>query len=280
MSFRTCETWLWNAWKARGISSAAFSGKLTGQRILVTADLDGPQVDHHMQSLLDFVTDQNLPLTLFCTSAVVNERGGLVALQQMLNSAARETVPLEIASHSIKHEPLPGKDPAQAAFIMEQSVQIFREKGIPVVGFRSPYLSIEGDYRTILKELGRTRSSLRYDSSTLFEGTLLASRIHDLFPWKSPHRVSGIWELPISCLDDWHLFVKLVQRPEDVRRYWQRKADLSLGRFNYFLFLLHPQVIGAHLPVLGNLIDHCRKAHPAARFVTCSQLVEELDTAS
>lgn len=280
MSFRTYESWIRNAWKAGRSSSGEFPGRPAGQRILITADLDGPEVDHHVHELFDFAASRSIPLTLFCTNAVINEREDLAALQQMLDLDARGAVPLEIASHSISHERLPVKDPVRVASIMEQSVQAFREKGIPVAGFRAPYLSIESEYRTILNELRQMNGSIRYDSSTLFEGTLLASRIHDLFPWKSPHCVSGIWELPISCLDDWHLFIKLQQESDEVQRYWLRKTDRCLEKHNYFLLLLHPQVIDPHMKTLDHLVDHCRRTHPAAKFVTCSQLVEELERIS
>ncbi|MBU1486965.1 glycosyltransferase family 4 protein [bacterium] len=94
---------------------------------------------------------------------------------------------------------------------------------------------------------------LRYDSSVLFEGNLFYSRLHDLFPRKCPHRIGNVWELPISCLDDYNLFERLKRTDEFVTAYWKKKVDVNIDHHNYFLLLVHPPVIANHFQVLKGL---------------------------
>jgi hypothetical protein len=200
---------------------------------------------------------------------------GYAALEQIITLSQEYDVTLEIASHSMSHEPLANE---QVVGNIRESVLSFRENGMPVSGFRAPFLSTEKFYRTVLQEMSRQDGILKYDSSILFEGGLFVSRIHDLFPWKSPHKVSNIWELPISCLDDYHLFVKLKRDEHFVNKYWKRKVDINLKKYNYFLFLIHPHVIGNYLSALSEFLNYCQHNHSKARFINCLGLVEELDS--
>ena len=50
----------------------------------------------------------------------------------------------------------------------------------------------------------------------------------------------------MSCLDDYHLFTKLKKEEKFVCEHWKRRVDISLRKYNYFLLLIHPQVMSNH----------------------------------
>jgi peptidoglycan/xylan/chitin deacetylase (PgdA/CDA1 family) len=248
-----------------------------GKRVLITADLDEPVFDSHIQRLLELLSSYQVALTLFCPNRSAEGEESYAVLEQIHEFALNRNLTVEFASHSISHEPLPKKDPPQVASIIQESIFSFRERGIPVYGFRSPYLSTESEYRIILRELGLRDGLIQYDSSTLFEGNMLTSHIHDYLSWKSPHVIEGIWELPISCLDDYHLFERYAVEEHQGLAYWRRKVERCLWKYKYFLLLIHPSIIGRHLRVLENVLAFCRQTYPDIGFVTGHEFVEELN---
>jgi len=250
---------------------------LPSKRILITADLDEPLFDLRMKGLMEILSHHQIALTLFCTNESRDGKRDYTALKQMTEFARGENLILEIGSHSIRHESLAHKNPWRIVSTIRESVMSFREEGISVCGFRAPYLSTERVYRKVLKEIAAKDGIIKYDSSTSFERNLFSSRIHDFLYWKSPHEVANIWELPISCLDDYHLFTKLKKEEKFVGKYWKRKIDINIRKYNYFLLLIHPEVIGNYFSVLRDFLDYCEQKHPKACFTTCLGLVEELN---
>ena len=91
-----------------------------------------------------------------------------------------------------------------------------------------------------------------------------------------PHEVANIWELPMSCLDDYHLFTKLKKEEKFVCEHWNRRVDISLRKYNYFLLLIHPEVIGNHFSVLEDFLAYCEQRYSTGCFTTCLDLVKEL----
>ncbi|TET72247.1 MAG: hypothetical protein E3J56_05775 [Candidatus Aminicenantes bacterium] len=162
---------------------------LPSKRILITADLDEPLFDLRMKGLMEILSRHQIALTLFCTNESRDGKRGYAALKQMVEFARAENLILEIGSHSIRHESLAHKDPLRIVSTVRESVMSFRKEGVSVYGFRAPYLSTERVYRKVLKKIGAKDGIIKYDSSTLFEGNLFSSRIHDFLYWKSPHEV-------------------------------------------------------------------------------------------
>ena len=253
--------------------------KLPAKRILITADLG--ELWHHppLGELLDRLSRFGIPLTLFCSNMFLDGRSGYPIVRKIIRSARLKKLRLEIGAHSLRHISLSGHDVDRAASAIKESVLAFREKGIPVVGYRAPYLSIERMYPQVLKALSAEKGILAYDSSTLFERNLLISRIQDFIRWKSPHRVGGIWEMPLSCLDDYHLIDKLQKDDRFIRSYWTRKAGVSLGRYNYFHLLVHPEIINRHFPALENFLADCLDRYSRGAFATCREVAAELNRA-
>ena len=248
--------------------------RLPEKRILITVDLDEPSLGPHVQKLLEMLSRYRVALTVFSPNMSMNGEVNYTVLKQIVECAKEHDLTLEIASHSMTHEPLRYNKVVE---IIRESVFSFRDNGILASGFRAPYLSTESFYRNMLKEIGEKDRIIDYDSSILFEGSLFISRMHDFFSWKLPHNVANIWELPISCLDDYHLFVKLKRDEHIVCEYWKRKIDMNLRKNNYFLLLVHPEIICPYLSVLEDVLAYCLQRHSTSRYMTCSEFVEELN---
>ena len=252
---------------------------LPSKRILITADLDQPSFGSYAKDLIESLSYYRVPLTLFSINESQDGEKAYSTLKEIMEFAKRKNLVLEIGSHSIRHTSLANKAPSEILSVIMESIRLFKKEGIPVYGFRSPGLSTERSYRAILKELSTSAKTIRYDSSTLFEGNLFFSKIYDLFRfyWKCPHKVGDIWELPISCLDDYHLFNKLKKNEEFVVGYWKRKVETCLHNYNYFLLLIHPQWMVNHLSVLEEFLAYCDLRYPKSCFTTCLGLIEELN---
>lgn len=249
---------------------------LDSKRILITADLGELWHERPLQEFMTRLAPFKVPLTLFCSNEFLDGRKGYPVIRRIQALARRRKLDLEIASHSVRHVSLSVQDGDGAAAVIKRSILSFRKEGFPVKGFRAPYLSIEGFYPQVLKAVSREKGILSYDSSTLYERNLLVSRVHDFLRWKSPHRVGTIWELPLSCLDDYHLFDKLALDDDFALKYWTRKSQAGLRRFNYFHLLVHPEIISRHLPAFEGLVRDCLDRYGRDSFATCGRLAAEL----
>jgi peptidoglycan/xylan/chitin deacetylase (PgdA/CDA1 family) len=248
--------------------------KLPYGRILITVDLDQPSFDSYIKKLIEIFSIYEIPLTTFANNGSGDNKT-YEELRKIIEFANKNEVVIEIGSHSITHEDLTHKEPYEIVSIIRKSVTLFRREGIPIYGFRAPYLSIERTYCEVFRKLAG--DMLKYDSSVLFEGNLFYSRMHDLLPRKCPHKIANIWELPLSCLDDFNLFNRLGMSDEFVSAYWKRKVDINIRNHNYFLLLIHPHVITSHSQVLENLLAYCIKKYSRTSFATCYELVKELN---
>ncbi len=246
-------------------------------RILVTADLGELWHEEPLQGFLRRMARLKLPVTLFASNEFLDGRKGYPVVRRIRAAGRRNGQVLEIASHALRHVSLASESPARAAAAIKSSILEFRRAGIPVRGFRAPYLSIERSYPRVLKALSAEPGILAYDSSSLYERNMVMSRLHDALYWKPPHRVGTVWELPLSCLDDYHLFDKLGRDDESAASYWTRKCASGLRRFNYFHMLVHPEIVSDHFPALEGFLKTCLRAWGRAPFATCGQLTDELN---
>ena len=249
-------------------------------RILITADLGELWHEEPLQGLLRRMARLKLPLTLFASNEFLDGRKGYPVVRRIRAAARRTGQTLEIASHALRHVSLSGEGASRAADQIKASILEFRRAGIPARGFRAPYLSIERSYPRVLRLLSAEPGILAYDSSSLYERNMAMSRVHDLLYWKPPHRVGTVWELPLSCLDDYHLFDKLGRDDRSAASYWTRKCASGLRRFNYFHMLVHPEIISGHFPALEGFLRTCLKAWGREPFATCGRLADELNARS
>lgn len=248
--------------------------RLPHRRILITVDLDQPSFDEPLREFIERISPFGIPLTVFSPNCPEGKKG-YGAIKSLIQFAHQNGMRIEMGSHSIAHESLGNVDARKICSVIEQSVSTFREEGIPVWGFRAPYLSIEPTYDDVLSKM--SQDVLIYDSSVLFEGNLLHSRLHDFLPRKCPHRVGDVWELPLSCLDDFLLYEKLKKPTAFVSIYWKKKLDTSLRHHHYFLLLIHPHFIMSRFKGLEDLLNYGIEKYSKTSFTTCSELVRELN---
>jgi len=247
--------------------------KLPSRRVVITVDLDQPLFDPDLRKFIGRIALFGTPLTIFTPNHPLSSRG-YGEIRDLLDFARQKELVIEMGSHSVTHESLKGKEASEIVSIIEKSIGLFREEGIPVHGFRAPFLSIEETYRHILSKMGK--DILKYDSSVIYEGNLFHSRLHDLIPRKCPHQVGNVWELPLSCLDDYILLEKLNKPDSFASTYWKRKMDANLHTHRYFLLLIHPPVILNHFRELEDLLTYGIQNYSETCFTTCHELVKEL----
>ena len=250
--------------------------KLKKARILITADLDEPEYEADIAGLFSLFAEKGVPLTLFVTDGWREEFPDIV---QRLEAAQDIGLEVEIGSHSARHVSMKTAPLSQIVRVIGESISGFKAEGLDVRGFRMPYLSTELRYRQILREASRSDIGLSYDSSLCLEGKFRYSRIYNIlpFPWKAPQRIGNIWELPISCMDDYHLYQKYGLSDEAAFSFWAKRLNTNLRLYRYSLFMFHPYVSAKHLEVIGRLIDRAKERYGEARFVTCQELVSELN---
>lgn len=251
--------------------------KLPYPRILFTIDSSEPDYKGEIAPLLEQFAAHHIPATLFVSNETLSGRGNYPVISEICQFSERNGLPLEIASHGFRHHDLSGADPCAVIEKINKSVSDFDEKGFAVRGFRAPFLSIEDKYQDILSAMRGHNGGVRYDSSTFFESGLLTSFFHVVVRRKSPHKIGAMWELPISALDDYHILKKKRRGDRFAYFYWAAATNIWIRRLNYCLLLFHPHIIGKHVSLLGTFLSFCRDRFRPEYFMTCSQLVNELD---
>ena len=251
--------------------------KLPYPRILFTVDSSEPKYESEIAPLLEKFAAHQVPVTLFVSNETLSGQGNYSAIQEIFRFSERNRLPLEIASHGFRHYDLSNADPCAVIEKINESVSDFDRKGVDVRGFRAPFLSIEEKYRDILSAMRGNNGGVRYDSSTCFESSLLTSFFHILVRKKCPHKIGAMWELPISALDDYHILQKKGRGERFAYFYWVAEANIWIRRLNYCMLLFHPYIIGKNLVLLDKLLSYCRDRFPPECFMTCVQLVNELD---
>jgi peptidoglycan/xylan/chitin deacetylase (PgdA/CDA1 family) len=252
--------------------------RLPAPRILITMDLEEKENGDEMWPVLEVVARHHVPMTLFVTNRSVSGRDNRQLISEIVSFFDVRRIPLEIASHSVDHRDLRLMDLRGIAAKIEESLRELRDWGAPVHGFRAPYLGIEGFYRDLLTRITADGGSLVYDSSTSFEANLATSLFHAMTRRKSPHKIGNIWELPISCLDDYHLLEKTTPGACIAYPYWVAEAHLWIRSLNYFMVLFHPYVMSRRLGLLDRFLDYCRRRFSPPAFCRCMDLADELES--
>ena len=251
--------------------------RLPKPAILFTIDSDQPGFETDTLPVLDLFALHGIPVTLFLCNRDGDGDENDERIAGIVDHASRRGQRLEIGSHSVDHSSLSDTAADEAAEIIKQSLRLFSQNGITATGFRAPYLSTEQNYRETLGAVRDKECPLKYDSSVCFESNFMGTFFHLLTARKCPHQIAGFWELPISCLDDYHLLERMRMQERLVHFYWNCQIRFWVWRLNYCLVLLHPHIMSQRRELLASLLSDCRRRFPAAAFKTCSDLVGELD---
>ncbi len=251
--------------------------RLPQPRVVITLDSGEPDWEGELRPIFEVMARRRVPVTAFVCNRTESGRDNGPAVRTLTDFGQREGLPVEIASHGLDHRNLAGLEPAEIARLIHGSLDAFRAEGLNVAGFRSAELGTELRYREVLDRLAPS-CPLRYDSSVCFESGLVSTALHAALRKKGPHRAGQRWELPISALDDYHLFARMRKTEHFALSYWTLTAKWWLGRMNYALLLLHPRHIGPRLDLLEELLARLGQMSPRPLFATCAEVVDELDS--
>jgi peptidoglycan/xylan/chitin deacetylase (PgdA/CDA1 family) len=251
--------------------------RLPHPRVAITLDSGEPDWEGELRPIFEVMARRRVPVTAFVCNRTENGRDNGPAVRALTEFGQREGLPVEIASHGLDHRNLAGLEPGEIARFIHGSLDAFRAEGLNVAGFRSAELGTELRYREVLDRLDPA-CALRYDSSVCFESGLASTALQAALRKKGPHRVGQRWELPISVLDDYHLFARMQKTERFALNYWTLNARWWLNRMNYTLLLLHPRHIGPRLELLEELLTRLGTMSPRPLFATCAEMVDELDS--
>lgn len=251
--------------------------RLPSPRILFTLDSKEPNYDTEIGPILSVFSDLHIPVTIFMTNMTLSGKENYPAITKILQFSEGHHFPVEIASHGLQHHDLSVLEMSVTIEKINGSLKDFSMKGLSVHGFRAPFFSTENSYRDILDAMAGNPGNLRYDSSICFESNLLTSAFNLLVGKKCPHRIGNLYELPISALDDYHILSRMGRGDRFSYLYWKVEALMWIRRLNYCMFLFHPHIIGKKLALLKKFLSYCHDRFPSDAFITCSELIRELD---
>jgi hypothetical protein len=168
---------------------------------------------------------------------------------------------------------------------LQAAREIFTKAGIPIVGFRSPYLSRSAELYSALSMAGFSYAS---NQPFLWEAIDLGTHSYSQHasytraiscydPWKSgerlslPRQVNGLVEIPVSLPDDEILVDRLAGSHELVTRVWLSMLSQSYQRGECFTLQLHPERTAMCAGSLAAVLAEARSRIPA---VWCARLNE------
>lgn len=203
------------------------------------------------------------------------------------------------AIHGYRHVAYSSLSPHEQARDLDTARQVFTNHGLPVRGFRAPYLRANEATREILKERG-----FSYDSSAACLAVLddalggdarrLASlRYGELRngPVFLPDLVNGLVELPVSLPDDEILVDGLgIVNSETIARILRRMVEAAYAQGSLLVLQIHPERfpifadavtrighlasdLGAWRATLSEIAERCvrdtfRREHPFVLAIT------------
>ena len=164
-------------------------------------------------------------------------------------------------------------------------MQVFKEKGVPAQGYRSPYLSRSPSLQAALETAGFVFTSNQpilwdtvnpvslaspqlagFESALSFYQPWLAAECVSL-----PRLLNNLVEIPVSLPDDEILFDRLGFSPSQVQAAWLDILLQSYTRGELFTLQLHPERVGLCASILPALFEKMQDLQPG---VWCARLGE------
>ncbi|MBN1487730.1 MAG: polysaccharide deacetylase family protein [Anaerolineae bacterium] len=189
---------------------------------------------------------------------------------------------IEFAIHGyrhIDHWEVPQKEQLDQ---LKKATEIFNRAGIPVQGFRGPYLHANKDTLDTLRELG-----LSYDSSPSLGWNVLngnnteayqyvqnfyGTQPADLYP-SVPAIVDGIVQIPYSLPDDEALVQRLaLNTTSRMNTLWLAVLQQSYGLGELFTLGLHPERALICREPLSAVLERARQLYPTVWIATLAEI--------
>lgn len=160
----------------------------------------------------------------------------------------------ELAVHGLRHVDHLGLSAREQDAEVRRAVAVMRRAGVPVTGFRAPYL--RADARTLAAVAG---AGLRYDASAAVHWPLGGVSPTDAYlrglafygarsveerpslPWWD----EGVLRIPYSLPDDESFVVRLGLAPTAIREVWSATFETAHRAGQLLTVSVHPERVGA-----------------------------------
>ena len=183
----------------------------------------------------------------------------------------------ELAIHGWVHTDYRALDADQQRAHIKRGLAAFAQRGIPVEGFRCPYVRWNEDSITTAKELGLQYGSNRtvawdvvptddgisqraleaYRKGLRLYGSSEAASIVSL-----PSLVNGLLDLPASLPDDEALVDRLRTTPERREQIWRGILDEVYALGEMFVLILHHERLALCRSALEAVLTHTQGRQP------------------
>jgi len=184
---------------------------------------------------------------------------------------------VEFAIHGYVHNDYRKMGLVKQANHIERAMDIFKQNGIPFVGFRAPYLRGNGETLKALRQLG-----FLYDSSETLSWDVLNKNQFTTQAWREyenvieyytprdaekflalPRIEEGIVEIPVSLPDDEALIDRLgIKSAKEIARIWCNIASSTYRRGELFVIQLHHERISLVRSALLAVLAQARRVKP------------------
>ena len=189
---------------------------------------------------------QSVKITFCVTASLLERHADLIRRLHTLGH--------EFAAHGYFHIDLAKKTRAEQDQILTDSCRAFQDSGLPVFGFRCPYLSYNQNTVDALKAspfLYTSNDVMLWDDTVASRGHRVAflKRLWNLYhivpaehmPAR-PRMNDRLVEIPLTGPDDEMLFERChVRDPHTLTRVWSDVLDRCHARGDLFHLLFHPE---------------------------------------
>jgi hypothetical protein len=232
-------------------------------------------LDQFSQILREFQCGATFP-----TTAVAIERNGKVLKKYIAQG-------IEFALHGYRHIDYAQLTLEEQMVHLRRAQDAFTTAGIPVTGFRAPYLHFNKNLRTAASEIGLKYVSNQAVLWKVFDGHFspTAQMAYEralafYMPWYAdeqpslPHWYEQLIEIPVSLPDDEILLDRLGNDNNNglVEEAWSRILTETHQREELFALQLHPERITRCMPALSSLLTKARALDPPVWMATLEEI--------
>ncbi len=169
----------------------------------------------------------------------------------------------------------------------KKAIQVFQDCRIPFVGFRAPFLRINGSSPQTLRDLGFAydsthpihwgvieRSKYAEDLWGQYDRLLEYYRHRESQQYLSlPKRTGSFLEIPVSIPDDEMLIDRLgIKDKEEIRQVWRAMLQQTYDRGELFTMSFHPERISYCEDAMLNVLRQARDRRPHVWVATLKEI--------
>ncbi|MBL8055048.1 MAG: polysaccharide deacetylase family protein [Anaerolineales bacterium] len=260
------------ALKGKGVLTLARRGvSLVSRYGLTAARLDG-----ELRRLADLTEQYGCRATLPITTVVLRRHAALIRAY-----AARG---VEFAMHGYQHVDHSQLDEAAQTAQLGAARRVFEQAGLPLRGFRAPYLRNNAATLAVLRGLGLTYDASPAHAWEVLDGpeTPAYRHVKEFFHARSaerypvvPHVADGLVRLPYSLPDDESLVERLaLTGAAPMRRLWLAILQRAYALGELFVIGLHPERTTLCFEALRAVLGEARGLQPAVWIARLDEIAD------